>query len=513
MSYNRSYAGYEERRGGGGDSYDRRGERSYDHGRGWTERKPREITPKNSKLFCLSKGFTDESVVREMFESFGTIEDIYVKKHRDTGRTTGVAFVKYEKASEAAEAKEAMEGKTVGEDHEQLTIAVAKNEGDKSEGDKAPTRIFIMVPRTFDKPEIQEAFEEYGQIEHISIVKDKNSGESKGLAYVNFYSFKDAAHALEKCAEKYRPQWAESREKMMEKRKYSDRGDDRDYYMGRGGERGGGSRGYADPAASMLPMMSAINPNGCCRLKVQFSPQMNKDIFYSLFNIVPGLVSCDLAGVDQDGAISRVVYNNPQSAAHAMERICGFEYPPGYPINMIYDGMPQQSVGGGGMRPDVPDNIRALMENIKAATDAIQSAGFGDLAGAGGGARGGHMSRSVLLGDGVKDAQAVCSAKLPERMPVLPINTKSAKRLFWVLKDAREQPNPEVMSDAFCRFGNLIEVFCIRNKKCGYARYATEEAAERAIEVLDGEDLLGSRIRVEFAEDLGSGDHKRPRRE
>ena len=59
-----------------------------------------------------------------------------------------------------------------------------------------------------------------------------------------------------------------------------------------------------------------------------------------------------------------------------------------------------------------------------------------------------------------------------------------------------------MLIDVFCRFGNLIEVYLIRGKKCGYANYATTESAAACVACLNGEDLLGSRLVVEKAEEL-----------
>jgi hypothetical protein len=39
------------------------------------------------------------------------------------------------------------------------------------------------------------------------------------------------------------------------------------------------------------------------------------------------------------------------------------------------------------------------------------------------------------------------------------------------------------MRDVFGRFGNLIDVYMLSGKNCGYAKYASKEAAEQAIQV------------------------------
>lgn len=61
------------------------------------------------------------------------------------------------------------------------------------------------------------------------------------------------------------------------------------------------------------------------------------------------------------------------------------------------------------------------------------------------------------------------------------IDAEVAKRCFIVCGP----PVPPIyaMKDAFCRFGNLIDVYMLPGKNCGYAKYATVESANRAIEV------------------------------
>jgi hypothetical protein len=39
------------------------------------------------------------------------------------------------------------------------------------------------------------------------------------------------------------------------------------------------------------------------------------------------------------------------------------------------------------------------------------------------------------------------------------------------------------MRDVFGRFGNLIDVYMLSGKICGYAKYAIKESAEQAIQV------------------------------
>ena len=72
-----------------------------------------------------------------------------------------------------------------------------------------------------------------------------------------------------------------------------------------------------------------------------------------------------------------------------------------------------------------------------------------------------------------------------------------------------EAPPPGIVTDVFCRFGNLIDAYCLRGKKCGYARYASKESAAEALAVLNDVTLVGSRLKVVEADEEKSG--KRPR--
>ena len=40
-----------------------------------------------------------------------------------------------------------------------------------------------------------------------------------------------------------------------------------------------------------------------------------------------------------------------------------------------------------------------------------------------------------------------------------------------------------VLKNVFSRFGNLIDVYMLNNRNCGFAKYANAESAETAIKV------------------------------
>lgn len=90
-----------------------------------------------------------------------------------------------------------------------------------------------------------------------------------------------------------------------------------------------------------------------------------------------------------------------------------------------------------------------------------------------------------------------CNVKLPDPQPVAPIDQQTAARLFisinifsnihnglfyrcFIVCTSSPPPN-SVLRDVFSRFGNLIDVYMLNNRNCGFAKYATAESAENAI--------------------------------
>lgn len=47
-------------------------------------------------------------------------------------------------------------------------------------------RLFIVVPKTMSDEELYEEFKKFGHIYYARIVRDRNTKESKGVAYVKF---------------------------------------------------------------------------------------------------------------------------------------------------------------------------------------------------------------------------------------------------------------------------------------------------------------------------------------
>ena len=56
---------------------------------------------------------------------------------------------------------------------------------------------------------LKKHFQQYGKVEYVRLLKDRRSGESKGLAFVNFYrACYHCALALEQCDANYKAVFA-----------------------------------------------------------------------------------------------------------------------------------------------------------------------------------------------------------------------------------------------------------------------------------------------------------------
>ena len=66
----------------------------------------------------------------------------------------------------------------------------------KKEPDSDAIKMFVgQIPRFMSEADIKKIFEEFGQVYQLNILRDKQSGESKGCCFVTFYSRRAALEA------------------------------------------------------------------------------------------------------------------------------------------------------------------------------------------------------------------------------------------------------------------------------------------------------------------------------
>ena len=132
---------------------------------------------------------------------------------------------------------EEMNGKCIGGCPRPLKVLIAhsRDQGSKRElnEDERLVRLFIVVPKDAKEPEVTEHFKQFGDIDYCSIVRDRNTKEAKGFAYIKFHRMSHAAKAYEDCDRSYKPVFADPKPTKSSQ----------DGGGGSGGVGGGGSSG------------------------------------------------------------------------------------------------------------------------------------------------------------------------------------------------------------------------------------------------------------------------------
>ena len=391
-------------------------------------------------------------------------------------------------------------------------IAQSKVSGSKTDfqDDTALTRLFVICPKDYSEDNLRQKFQDFGEIESVQIVRDHATHENKGYGYVKFRKSSAAAIALENCDKALKAVWAEPKSAKIARNAAAAAAALHSTLIPHNPFL---ETNNFVPSAVQAPMnvgmnvpvsipgvvdfYSAQNPTAAVaesittshtptRLFVKVLPSVTAEQLSRLFDIIPGMQMCDLKrnfSTGESKGFAYVTYNSVGSAIYAKEKLNGFEYPPGSKLVVKY--------------AEDPPGVRS--NGIGQGTEApfqVQSYG----------------SKSSLTGNSyaVDSAGVYTSAALPAPAPLADMNSEVASRLFIVCQPA---PPPETaLKDVFSRFGNLIDVWMMKERNFGYAKFASKESADAAIEGLHGHEVLGMRLKVMHADPPKSeASRKRPR--
>uniref|UniRef100_A0A8C4WTZ6 RNA binding motif protein 45 n=1 Tax=Eptatretus burgeri TaxID=7764 RepID=A0A8C4WTZ6_EPTBU len=470
--------------------------------------------PPNSRLFLVVSRSTTERELREMFDKFGEIQDILSVKDKFTKEAKGVAYVKYGKSSQACRAMEELNGKSLS-DGKPMKVLIAQSRSSscgRDVEDEDLTRIFVMIPKSFTEEDLKSNFQEFGDIEYCRIQRDKVSGEGKGYGYVRYMRPSQAALAIENSDRRFRAILAEPKYRLNP----NPQGD-----WHQPPESMHANFGYDPCFQGVPPIFKNMGPKtlplphfddfGCHPgpplsnltsddsldfsrwLSVTMDPCITREQLTALFGLIPGLDFCDAQkDVINSCRLGYVRYNNPASAIYAKEKLNQFEYPPGSPM-MIHFAKDVEAATSG----ENPLRLMAL-QLVTAQVMAEVSSHFTDRAQPGRG----QMVQPQMMQSTQQTRHAngdfetsFTTARLPPKQPLAPMNTPMKERLFVVCSSSAPPP-PEALTNAFCRFGNLIEIYMLPSKSYGYAKYADESSAKAAIEALHGQEVCGVRLKV-----------------
>ncbi|XP_039590027.1 RNA-binding protein 45 [Passer montanus] len=450
--------------------------------------------PPNSRVFVVLGKDTGEALIRERFSPFGDIQNIWLLRDRRTNESRGIAFIKFARSSQACRAMEEMHGRSLLPDSKPIKVFIAQSRASGSHRDledEELTRIFVMIPKTYTEEDLREKFKMYGDIEYCSIIKNKTTGESKGLGYVRYLKPSQAALAIEECDRSYRAILAEPKNKSSESFEH-------DYYSNvmRPELRGNTLPFCMQPEfCGFEKAETRIQEPVSKRLSVVSRLPFIQEQLFALFDLVPGLEYCDVQRDPHTNSGYAVIqYSTAASAIYAKYKLHGFEYPPGNRLTVIFleDGN------------DSSDLIRKMAAQL--VTAQVSSALRGSSAMV-------QQYRTPPQAFGGASApqllQPQTDAILPPPKKKVPSDTAVKERLFILF-----HPHPlpvNVLEDVFCRFGQLISVYLVTGKNVAYAKFADRASASEAITALHGKIVNGVRLKVRLADSPSEEPNKRQR--
>lgn len=473
-----------------------------------TRRVDPDNDPPNSRLFVVcGRGTTEEELDPE-FRAFGNVQSCKIVRDKTTMESKGIAYVKFDKASSAALAIEGLNGKKLLPDQPALKVMVAEAKGSHNttrqpqsrEPEDTPprSRLFVICSKEFSEEELTAKFRVYGDLEYCKLMRDKQTQESKGYAYVKYYKASHAALAVEEISStvdegvKLKALIADPKGKAP--RTHGGPPPSSDHSLG-------GvyppipvpvSYPYSDPLS--MPGYS-IPPYALPRqrLFIVCHKTVTQDQLARLFSRYPGMEYCDLKKDKQTGeskGFAYINYSTPQSAMMAKEQMDGFEFPPGSILKVMF-AEPLGMKGGASHPPPAdPSAVTEIRDSFaQMMTPYPNIPGMPPMA--------------------YPPIQPPMSPSSSEKS-ASDRNYPEGSRLFIVLT----KPVPDyILQDVFSRFGALEYVHLQKDKNYGYAKYTTSNAAQYAMQYLNNTEIQGQKIKIQVANPPSDPRAKRIRRE
>ncbi|CAD5120478.1 DgyrCDS9044 [Dimorphilus gyrociliatus] len=502
--------------------------------------------PLYNRVFVISNPGYMEEDYRNAFSKYGDIQ--YYKQVDKEGKKT-FTYITYRRASEAALAIEEMNGKPLNEgstNRVRCLLATSKEtreNQDKYEEKGKRILVSVGVAKTVD--EIKADFKEYGEVEHVKLLTHRDTGKSRGSAFVTFKRPYCAAMALENLSKSYRPQFAEKKPKLPPENMmpppfppqnppfspafaYDDCPDMAEYdifdpsYCGDYGPDfeppmdNSGAEFYNEnlpetgpnfaPSPSLNSQISRIDsqpriphPADVIRnfphegknvLYVTTANNVNTDNIEHLFRIIPGFESCSFDSESGEGTIR---YTDSSCAAYAKDRLDGFEYPINYQLTVDFckpesketkHTEPNSSEISEDAEKTNDENCRENHDEKKEDTKEKED----------------EEASNEVKGEDEKDSFVrvrYCTFPVPDVRDIVS-QMECKTRLFIVSKPSSFDNS--IMKNLFCRYGNLIDAYFLPGKNYGFAKYGCNQSAEEALSAIDGKEVAGQLLRVVLAD-------------
>lgn len=141
--------------------------------------------------------------LEEFFSSVGPVRDVKIIMDNKTRRSKGIAYVEFASVDSIPLALALNDTELMGyKIHVQLSQAeknrVAASSSSLQKGNPGPMRLYVgSLHFNITEEMLRGIFEPFGKIERIELIKDTETGRSKGYGFISFYDSEDAKKALE----------------------------------------------------------------------------------------------------------------------------------------------------------------------------------------------------------------------------------------------------------------------------------------------------------------------------
>lgn len=129
---------------------------------------------------------TDDDGLRAHFQQFGSITDCVVVVNKQLQRSRCFGFVTYS-TQEEADAAMAARPHNVDGNAVEVKRAVAREDANRPEALAKVKKIFVGgLKDDIEEEHLNEYFSQYGQIEKVEVISEKETGKKRGFGFVYF---------------------------------------------------------------------------------------------------------------------------------------------------------------------------------------------------------------------------------------------------------------------------------------------------------------------------------------
>ncbi|XP_046673014.1 sex-lethal homolog isoform X1 [Homalodisca vitripennis] len=148
------------------------------------------VSPTNLIINYLPQNLADDGL-KNIFSQIGVVESCKIMRDFKTGYSYGFAFVSYVTPEDAQKAIQQLNGYQIGSKHIKVSYARPSGENIKD------TNLYVTnLPRDITEYNLKKMFEDFGEIVQMNLLKDKETGSSRGVAFVRYNQRCEAQMAI-----------------------------------------------------------------------------------------------------------------------------------------------------------------------------------------------------------------------------------------------------------------------------------------------------------------------------